>query len=279
MKKLTLFLSLLISLCLITDANAKKDVKKKEPAEVKKSTSSKKTYKDPLTGAEFAYISAGSFTMGSPSNEPQRFDNEKQHKVTINKGFYIQTTEVTQEQWKKIMGNNPAYFSKCGENCPVEQVSWNDANEFIKKLNTQEGKNNYRLPTEAEWEYSCRAEKITPYSFGACLSTDDANYDGNNPLSGCDKGKYREKTTPAGSLKANGWGLFDMHGNVWEWCQDIFGDYTEEPAKESPKVTNRVLRGGSYSINGWFCRSAFRFSSSPDARSNDIGFRLVRIAD
>ena len=163
---------------------------------------------------------------GSPENEPDRSRNETQYKIKISKPFYMQTTEVTQGQWKKVMGNNPSGFKDCGDDCPVEQVSWNDAQEFIKKLNQMEGTNKYRLPTEAEWEYAARAGTTTPFYTGNCLSTDQANYNGNYPLTGCPKGQFREKTMRVGSFEPNAWGLYDMYGNVWEWCQDWFDDYT-----------------------------------------------------
>ena len=145
-------------------------------------------------GMEFVYIEPGTFMMGSPSNEPRRDNDERQHRVTLTKGFYMQTTEVTQGQWKAVMWNNPSYFKNCGDDCPVEQVSWNNVQQFINKLNQREGSDICRLPTEAEWEYSCRSGTDTPFSFGQCLSTDQANYNGNYPLPGCSKGKYRETT-------------------------------------------------------------------------------------
>lgn len=228
-------------------------------------------------GMSFVYIEPGTFTMGSPSNEPQRGSDEKQHQVTLTKGYYMQTTEVTQGQWKQVMGSNPSYFKNCGDNCPVEQVSWDDAQAFIKKLNSRDG-GGYRLPSEAEWEYACRAGTSTPFSFGRCLSTDQANYDGNYPLTGCSKGKYRQTTTPAASFASNDWGLYDMHGNVYEWCQDWYGKYTNDSTDPvgSSGGSSRVLRGGCWSISAEHCRSANRSYFSPDDRNGSIGFRLVR---
>ena len=232
-------------------------------------------------GMKFVYIQPGTFTMGSPADEPGRDSDETQHKVTLTKGFYMQTTEVTQGQWKAVMGNNPSGFKDCGDNCPVENVSWNDAQKFIKKLNELDGGGNkYRLPTEAEWEYAARAGgTTTPFAFGKCLSTDDANYDGNYPLEGCPKGKDREKTIPVGSLKANDWGLYDMHGNVWEWCEDWHGDYPTGSVTDSvgPEAgSGRVVRGGGWNNNARNCRSANRNNNSPDNRNDNIGFRLAR---
>ena len=228
-------------------------------------------------GQEFVYIEPGTFMMGSPENEPGRDSDEIQHKVTLTKGFYMQTTEVTQGQWKAVMGNNPSSFKDCGDDCPVENVSWEDAQEFIKKLSRKEGKE-YRLPTEAEWEYAARAGTTTPFHTGRCLSTDQANYDGNYPPEGCAEGKYREKTVPAGSFSPNAYGLYDMHGNVWEWCQDWYGDYPAGSVTNpegSSTGSYRVFRGGGwyrYAVN---CRSAYRGYDSPGYRSSDLGFRLA----
>ena len=199
-------------------------------------------------GQEFVYIKPGTFWMGSPSDEPERDNDETRHKVTLTKGFYLQTTEVTQGQWERVMGNDPSYFKDCGADCPVENVSWEDIQEFIRKLNREEGKK-YRLPTEAEWEYACRAGTETPFSFGKCLSTDQANYDGNYPMPGCGKGAYREKPAPVKSFAPNAWGLYDMHGNVYEWCEDWLGVYPSGAVTDPEGPSNasvRVLRGGGW---------------------------------
>jgi formylglycine-generating enzyme required for sulfatase activity len=199
--------------------------------------------------------------------------------VTLTRGFYIQTTEVTQGQWKAVTGSNPSRFSSCGDDCPVKKVSWEDVQEFIQKLNAR-GQGTYRLPTEAQWEYAARAGTDTPFYFGDCLSTNQANYDGNYPLSGCSKGRYRETTIPGGSLNApNAWGLHDMHGNVYEWCADWYGDYPSGSVTNptGPSTgSNRVGRGGSWSIDAGGCRSANRSSGSPGGRSGNLGFRLSR---
>lgn len=230
-------------------------------------------------GMKFVLIPDGTFTMGSPSSEPKRDSDETQHSVTISKAFYMQTTEVTQGQWREIMGNNPSYFKNCGDNCPVEQVSWNDAQAFIRKLNQREGVNRYRLPTEAEWEYACRAGTDTPFYFGNCLSTDQANYDGNYPMPGCSKGEYRKRPVRVGSFPPNAWGLYDMHGNVWEWCQDWKGNYpggyVTDPTGPS-SGSYRVFRGGGWYYGAWACRSADRYYISPGDRRSSLGFRLAR---
>jgi len=230
-------------------------------------------------GMEFVYIKPGSFMMGSPSNESGRDDDEVQHRVSITKSFYIQTTEVTQGQWKAVMGSNPSHFKNCGDDCPVENVSWNDVKEFIHKLNQREGSGTYRLPSEAEWEYAARAGTDTPFSFGRCLSTDQANYHGNYPLSGCAKGKYRNSTIRVASFSPNAWGLYDMHGNVYEWCQDWYAKYYSSSATDPTGPSSgsyRVIRGGGWLNYARVCRSANRVSCTPGYRGYDLGFRLLR---
>jgi len=213
--------------------------------------------------------------MGSPENEPGHQSDETQHKVTLTKGFYMQTTEVTQEQWKAVMGNNPSRFSDCGDNCPVENVSWEDAQEFIKKLSRKEGKE-YRLPTEAEWEYAARAGTQTAWHWRNQADCSKANY-GNVWSDEC-KDQNPGKTMKAGSFSANAWGLYDMHGNVWEWCQDWYRDYPAGSVTNpegSSTGSSRVSRGGGWHDNAVSCRSANRGNSSPGSRCNYLGFRLV----
>jgi len=236
-------------------------------------------YTVPSISYKMVYISPGTFMMGSPSSEPEREKDEKQHRVTLTKGFYMGATEVTQSQWKAIMGNNPSKFK--GDNLPVEQVSWNDCQEFISKLNLQEGGNKYRLPTEAEWEYACRAGTTTPFSTGSCISADQANYDGNCPMQGCSKGIYRKKTIDVASFSPNSWGLYDMHGNVWEWCQDWFGDYPSSHITDSEGLSDgllRVYRGGSWGYGARRCRSAVRRRFTPGRSRFYLGFRFARTA-
>ncbi len=244
------------------------------------SSSTDKTFTSSFLGAKFVLIPAGTFMMGSPIDEPGRDGYEStQYQVTISRAFFMQTTEVTQGQWKKVMGGNPSRFSDCGDDCPVEQVSWNDAQEFIQKLNSIEGTDKYRLPTEAEWEYAARAGTTTPFNTGNCLTTDQANYDGNYPLSGCTKGGHQQRTVRVGSFAPNSWGLYDMHGNVWEWVQDWKGNYPTGSVTDpkGPSIGKfRMCRGGSWNQNAWVCRSAFRFYSFPSLRKDHRGFRLVR---
>ncbi|MBW2406661.1 MAG: formylglycine-generating enzyme family protein [Deltaproteobacteria bacterium] len=181
---------------------------------------------------KFVLIPAGSLTMGSrlsPGEVTRRYggkaewykDEQPPHPVEITRPFYLQTTEVSQAQWKRIMGNNPSRFEDCGDDCPVEKVSWNDAQKFIEELNQMEDINKYRLPTEAEWEYACRAKTETAYSFG-----DEVDKLGEYAWYGDNSGG---KTKPVGKKKPNAWGLYDMHGNVWEWVQDRYGDYPTGP--------------------------------------------------
>jgi len=243
-------------------------------------------------GMKFVYIPNGTFMMGSQKNEPERNKNETLHKVTLTKGFYMQTTEVTQEQWKAIMGDNPSKFSDCGDKCPVETVAWIRIQEFIEKLNQKERTDRYRLPTETEWEYAARAESNTDYYFG-----DDAN-------------KLREyawyldnsekKIHPVGELKPNVWGLYDMYGNVDEWCYDIYAEdsYSKHNSTDPVYIGSGIIKGNfsvigkhnsNYSGSGFYrvvrggnwlelakdCRSASRYGYSPMTGSNFVGFRLV----
>ena len=234
-------------------------------------------------GMEFVYIKAGKFMMGSPSNERGRENDEKYHEVTLTKGFYIQATEVTQGHWKAMMGNNPSWFITCGDDCPVEDVSWNDVQVFIRKLNLRENKNRYRLPTEAEWEYAARAGSITAFANGD-ISETDCGYDPNLDAVGWYCGNSKDKTHPVAKKKANAWGLYDMHGNVWEWCQDWYGDYPSGAVintKGASSGSYRVSRGGCYSFSydAKSCRSARRGRSRPGSRLDFVGFRLVRSID
>ena len=229
-------------------------------------------------GMTFVWIKPGKFLMGSPKDEPQRDDDEKQHEVVLTKGYYMQTTEVTQGQWSRVMGENPSFFKECGDNCPVEWVSWEDVQIFIEKINKKADKYLYRLPTEAEWEYAARAGTKGPFAFGDCLSTNDVNYDGDRPLNNCPKGKDRGKTIPVATLKANQWGLYDMHGNVCEWCSDWYGDYPTNRVVDpqgAQSGTSRLLRGGSLYDDARNCRSASRSWLEPVFQNRDVGVRLA----
>jgi formylglycine-generating enzyme required for sulfatase activity len=231
-------------------------------------------------GMKFAWIPAGTFTMGSPKEEKERDANETQHKVTLTRGFYMGVHLVTQEQWQEVMGTNPSFF-KGEKNLPVEQVSWDDCQEFIKKLREKD-KKLCRLPTEAEWEYSCRAGTKTPFHFGETISTDQTNYNGNFAYGTGKKGVFRAKTTPVDTFPANAWGLFDLHGNVWQWCQDWYGDYPPKDVVDPQgpeKGIFRVQRGGSWLGNPGICRSAVRRGNGPDIGFNFSGLRVVFCLD
>jgi formylglycine-generating enzyme required for sulfatase activity/serine/threonine protein kinase len=227
----------------------------------------------------FAWCPPGTFLMGSPPSEQERSDDETQHRVTLTKGFWLAVTAVTQAQWQAVMGSNPSHFK--GDDRPVEQVSWDDCQDFCRKLAERTGKT-FRLPSEAEWEYACRAGTTTPFHNGCTLSTEQANYDGNHTYGPGKKGVYRHQTTPVGSFPANAWGLFEMHGNVYEWCADWYGPYQTGDVKD-PKGRNygttRVLRGGSWGYHPGFCRSAYRCWNAPGSRNNSIGCRLVVCLD
>ena len=224
-------------------------------------------------GMEFVLIPAGEFMMGSPSDEEGRWDGEGPvHKVTIEESYYLGKYEVTQEQWREVMGSSPSHFK--GDDLPVEQVSWYDAQEFIKKLNEKERTDKYRLPSEAEWEYACRAGTTTRYYFvDDGLRLEDYAWYGEDWNSG--------STHPVGQKKPNPGGLYDMYGNVYEWCQDRWhDDYDGAPsdgsAWESGSNSYRVLRGGSWNRYAVRCRSAFRHSGDPGYCGKNLGFRVLR---
>ena len=228
-------------------------------------------------GMEFVKIPAGTFWMGSGDDDERAHEIEKpRHKVEISRSFYLGRYPVTQAEWETVMGrgvfgqSNRSHFKSPDR--PVENVSWNDTQEFIRKLNKREGHNCYRLPTEAEWEYACRAGSTTAYSFGDDADQLDA-YAWYNENSG-------SKTHPVGQKKSNAWNLYDMHGNVWEWVQDWYGDYSDGFVRDpqGPRAGEyRVRRGGNWGYPAMFCRSAVRARSTPDAYRfvEDVGFRLV----
>lgn len=267
-------------------------------------------------GMRFVRIPEGSFMMGSSMSASDTADHyggkaewyereHPQHSQRIIRPFYIQTTEVTQKQWAQVMGSNPAKFQNCGENCPVEQVLWDDIQEFISRLNKLEGKTQYRLPTEAEWEYACRGGNPFEFCFGndAQRLGEYAWYSDNS----------RYGTSAAGEKKPNAWGLYDMHGNVWEWCDTWYEGYSHEtdarsdadrealsvstlpphlqssqvsisdppPSRDDvsdgpPSATYRVIRGGSWNNSAGNCRSAYRDMRDPGSWNDALGFRLVK---
>jgi formylglycine-generating enzyme required for sulfatase activity len=256
-------------------------------------------FREPLAmdvGLEMVAIPSGKFMMGSPESEPDRWEDESpQHAVTVEP-FFIGKYLVTQDQWRTIastsriereLNPNPSDF-KGDDNRPVENVSWEEAVEFCQRLSLKTGRD-YRLPTEAEWEYACRAGSITPFHFGETITTDLANYRGvddeNLNWSGSYgkgiKGIYRQETTPVDTFPPNAFGLYDMHGNVWEWCLDHWhNSYQNAPVDGSTWISNdnnaeRVVRGGSWGNDPRDCRSATRTCDTPGLRSFNIGFRVV----
>ena len=223
------------------------------------------------------WMPPGTFRMGSPTSEKERYYNETQHQVTLTQGYWLADTACTQALWQAVMGENPSCF-RDNENNPVEMVSWNDVQKFIKQLNRLIPGLAAQLPTEAQWEYACRAGTITPFSFGNNITPEQVNYDGNTPYADGKKGLYRMETVPVKSLPASPWGLYEMHGNVWEWCADWYDDYPETPVNDpsgSETGSSRVLRGGSWSNYGWRTRSANRGWYTPVNLDYYIGFRFV----
>ena len=223
----------------------------------------------------FRWCEPGTFLMGSPKDELERSSNETQHQVTLTRGFWIAETPVTQALWEIFMGDNPSHFK--GAEHPVETVSWDDAQRFINSINRIKPELQLCLPTEAQWEYACRAGTTTPFFFGGSISTDQVNYDGNYPYSNDTKGEYRNQTVEVRNLPPNAWGLYQMHGNVYEWCQDKYGLHPTQPVdpQGAAKGERRVLRGGSWIFYGRHCRSARRIAGGRADRHYDYGFRLA----
>jgi formylglycine-generating enzyme required for sulfatase activity len=222
-------------------------------------------------GMEFVLVPSGSFQMGGDKVTEQAEDHETPvHRVEITQPFYIGTCVVTQAQWARVMDTRPSEFA--GDLHPVEGVSWNDAQDFIRALNAKEGTAAYRLPTEAQWEYASRAGTAAAYTYGAET--------GNLDTYAWYKKNSGGQPHPVGQLKPNAWGLHDMHGNVHEWCLDWFDRnyYKQSPKTDPPGPSSglaRALRGGDWSSLDWYCRCASRSLSSPDRRSSRVGFRLV----
>jgi formylglycine-generating enzyme required for sulfatase activity len=243
--------------------------------------------------------------MGS-TNEFGRFAHEHQHKVVLTKPFYMGVYEVTQAEYEKVTGKNPSHFAKSGEGkeavgdldtarFPVESVTWEEAVEFCRRLSElpaeKEAGRSYRLPTEAEWEYACRAGTTTVFHFGESLASTQANFDGNYPyleredvLKGEDpkklQGPYLKRPTTVGSYEPNAWGLYDMHGNIWEWVADWYSPvYYKSSPEQDPQGpeegTKKVSRGGGWYYFAAGCRAASRYEREPDERRNTDGFRVV----
>ncbi|MDX2042528.1 MAG: formylglycine-generating enzyme family protein [Acidobacteriota bacterium] len=249
--------------------------------------------KAPELNLKMVEIPGGSFLMGSPETEAESYDDEKpQHEVKVPP-FYIGKFTITQAQWRIVAGwdkverdlkPNPAYFKDKpdSDQRPVEKINWLDAQEFCARLSAKTGRA-YRLPTEAEWEYACRAGTTTPFAFGETITPEFVNYNGEYPYGKAKKGKNRGETVPVGSLSAaNSFGLFDMHGNVWEWCEDDWvGNYQDAPTDGSARKlsggnsSRKLLRGGSCINNAGSCRAAFRYYRDASDIVHDVGLRVV----
>ena len=223
------------------------------------------------------WIPPGEFYMGSPADEPERNEGEVSHRVLITRGYWLAETACTQQLWQAVMKKNPSRFQ--GEDFPVDSVSWDDVQDFCRRLNKHDPNFLARLPSEAEWEYACRASTSTPFWWGERMSTAQANYDGRRPYHDGEKGEFRRTTLRAKSFDANPWGLYQVHGNAWEWCQDWHGDYEQKPWTLDPggvgRGTGRVLRGGGWFLIGRRLRAACRDADLPDWVSDFQGFRLA----
>jgi sulfatase modifying factor 1 len=236
------------------------------------------------TAAEMIEIPAGRFTMGSPPSEPSRNPDETPHEVEITKPFLLGRHEVTQQEWADVMGTTPSFFRNCGATCPVENVSYLEVEQFLGTLNdaamptASVARLHYRLPTEAEWEYACRAATTTPFSTGGNITAQQANYNGLYPYGSFPKGPNREQPTPVGTFPPNPWGLTDVHGNVWEWTSDWYAPYPAGAARDprGPATgTRRVIRGGSWYFDANSARCALRYSHAAQDRGFSVGFRLA----
>jgi formylglycine-generating enzyme required for sulfatase activity len=267
-----------------------------------------------VTPVGMVWISAGTFMQGSPVTEPGRDPNEIQRKVTLTRGFYMGKFPVTQEKYRAVTGTNPSRWTVSSDgdnpaNRPVDRVTWYDAIEFCNKLSDMEeftpvytianrsptrgypitnatvtadwGANGYRLPTEAEWEYACRAGTITAYNWGTdVINNSQANYNSSNvDANNTAAGPTLRRTTEVGSYAPNAWGLYDMHGNVLNWCWDFYGNYSSDEQTDPTGVASsrvRVYRGGAWDANGQFGRSAYRWADPPSRVDSGISFRVVR---
>jgi uncharacterized protein (TIGR02996 family) len=239
-------------------------------------------------GMQLVLIPPGTFVMGSADSEPGRRDDEgPQHVVTITRPFYLGVHPVTQRHYKAVIGKNPAHFKQPPRGSPehpVEELSWIEAVEFCRQLSLFDTEHragrHYRLATEAEWEYACRAGTSTPFPFGHSLSAEWANFNTNCPVGAGPRSQQLEHTTRVGQYPCNGFGLHDMHGNLWEWCSDWYQEnyYDSSPGidPQGPdRSDTRVLRGGAWGSDGRYCRSATRGRNYPDARSHYDGFRIA----
>ncbi|MEC4673398.1 MAG: formylglycine-generating enzyme family protein [Nitrospirota bacterium] len=227
------------------------------------------------TGIVLILVDPGTFMMGTPLSEKHRDRDEEQHIVTIDTSFYLGETEVTVSQWKQIMGPGPERLPDNGE-LPIGGVTWYRAQEFVKRLN-QSGESGWRLPKEAEWEYACRAGTTTAFSFGEDITPEQVNYNGKRPYLSKKRGLDRNAPVPVRSLPPNPWGFYEMHGNLWEWCEDL---YLKHPARDTlPQDTtglSRVMRGGGFPSRGKQARSGYRDGYPPRSPGPKYGFRIAK---
>jgi len=245
---------------------------------------------EPWTGITLVEVPAGRFTMGTPSSEAGRNEDETLHDVELTRSFLLGRFEVTQQEWRTVMGNAPSHFAACGSRCPVENVSFDEVQQFMARLNArtttasgQAVRLRFRLPSEAEWEYACRANTTGPFSTGENVTTAQANYNGTFPYPPAGKataGDFRHKPMAVGSFPFNPLGLADMHGNVWEWTADWYGPYSEIHAanidpRGAASSDKRVIRGGSWAFDGNSARCGLRYTHAPKDRGYSLGFRVA----
>lgn len=246
-------------------------------------------------GMKLVLVPAGRFVMGSPATEKERGEDETSHEVEISQPFYLGVHEVTQNEYEQVLKKNPSHFATSGggteivkgmdtRRYPVETATWKDATEFCQRLSALPGEKDagrvYRLPTEAEWEYACRGGEATPVAGGSNLAATQANFDGSQPYGSAAKGPSLQRPVAVGSFPPNAFGLFDMHGNVWEWCADWYQeDYYRKSASKDPTGPetglHRVMRGGCFLSAGAGCRSAVRGQAEPNSKLICTGFRVA----
>lgn len=241
---------------------------------------------DPQSGLDFLYLPPGRFLMGSPPNEPGRGSDEQLHEVVISQGFWIGRTEVTRGQWEQVMGSierhpeKPNPFRNADPNLPIVSVSYGEIDCYMQRLEVQAPGQCFRLPTEAEWEYACRAGTTTTFYTGTMVKHTQANFDARFPYEGDRSAGTIERPTPVGSYPPNAWGLYDFHGNVWEWTSDWYGPYTTGVATDPRGPTSgalKVIRGGSWAFNAGSARSACRYHHDPKDWGHSLGFRVVLV--